>query len=58
MVEQSNVPMADAGQDMPGAVRKVDEDGLAAVQARKAVIEAAADRILDENMEAFLELAK
>ena len=30
----------------------------AAIQMRKAKIEAAADRIIDENLEAFLELAK
>ncbi len=46
------VPMTEANQNFSKVVRTVDEN------VRKAKIDGAADKLIEENMEALLELAK
>ena len=64
------VAMTEANQNFSKVTRLVDEEGIAVIlknnkpriaaarQNRKKMIDAAADELISENMEALLELAK
>ena len=68
------VPMTDANQNFSKVVKMVDEKGMAVIlknnkprylaeydeiqAARNKMIDKAADELIDENLEAFQELAK
>ncbi len=56
------VVMTEASQNFSKGVRLVDENGMEEIEqariARAAKIDETADRLIEENLEAFLELAK